>query len=265
MTNNNAYFSVSQKLFKISETFELTGIIDPIQFNIEVMITGGGLFIRLNLFNASSVLIKDVCVSVAHTVEQFKFAVDLITIENFPPSSKKNFNLKFNDVSFYNFRVDCKVQILKIDYQERNVLLDVDENENNRVEDSFGSDDERNRVYSINCQQIIVPFFFFFFEVKQIPINFFVFQIAKKSFHLKHKIEIEENNLLVISLARNLGINLQIDKFQGLFKHFAKSTFFWFYFSRVSGSTKALFTVKSHSKKLVREFKRFFEGNLTGI
>lgn len=258
LTNNNITFSFQQNLFKITEAFELTGIIDPIQFNVEVFVSNGGCFARANLFNSSNVLIKDIVLTVSHSIEKFKFSTETINIENFPPNSKKNFNLKFSDICFYDFRIDCKIQVMKIDYEERNILQE-DENENNKIEDSIGSDDEMNRIYTINCEQVKVPFFFFFFRVDLSDEQTTAYQFARNAFHLKSKFEYDHSSPNMSALLTNLSIRLEDKNFFGLFKNFAKSTYFILEINRVGEKQKFMVKIQTHSRKVFKELKKFLE------
>jgi hypothetical protein len=157
--------------------------------------------------------------------------------------------------------------VQKIDYQERNLLQEEKEGENNRIEDSFGSDDEMNRVFTINCQPVTVPFVFFFLRTAADPRNAFAISLARKSFHLKLRIEVEYQSPLLASLVDHLGIRLEKTDFSGLFRHFSQATFFLlqltFVQERDKGSVRerVLLRAKTHSRKVARQFKRLFDSS----
>lgn len=186
LTNRNINLLCDNtKSFKVGR-WELTGFGDPIQIYADIRYIEQTLILFLKISNISEAIVKDLELTISKNYDDTFNQIQHIIIDNFPSKSNKNFEFDISFVKLDSLVLKLSAKIRNLEIDEVDILnrsTDSDNQNNRRIQLSNDSYDEMN-VYTLNYQQIQVPFYQFFFELKserlEQQLNFFV---SKESFY----------------------------------------------------------------------------------
>lgn len=167
VNNKNIDSLIHSQSFRSIKSFELGGLVEPIQLNVDIYFSHNNVYAKLGVSNVSSAIVKNLKIDfMKKYLNTFSYC-QIIEIENLAPKSFKNYQycLSFPDIddAVLKFTLD----IVNIEVGEVDLLEDNDNDAfNNRVNVQDQSMDEFNH-FIIRYKEVVVPFYMFFDKVDE--------------------------------------------------------------------------------------------------
>jgi hypothetical protein len=252
VTNNN-YFSVFEsEVFKISPIYELCGLIDPIQLNLEILITNGQCFARVTLVNSSGTLIKNLTIDFQYYSGTNLVHSEQTHIDNSPPNQRKVYNFKIELLCIKSLKIRMKAWIKNLERNDEELILDEEDvgvEDNNIRSDSHDSGDlETADRYEISCKSVEISPIWYFYKVEFNEMRL-VNDFAKKAFHLKWEKELTLHSQKLIEFSNYLGIDLRKGFELAILKSFHFDKFFLMEVNKKGADTLQI-VLRTHSRSV---------------